>query len=88
VCVFKTLQESGDNHTRCGVCFGGCSERGGWPFRPPCRVSCCADPHRIRGAPPALRQQALELEQLEALAEALLDFGGPEDLATWLGANS
>ena len=34
------------------------------------------------------RIQALELEQLEALAEALLDFGGPEDLATWLAASS
>ena len=28
--------------------------------------------------------QALPLEQLEALAEALLDFGGPADLAVWL----
>jgi len=28
------------------------------------------------------RIQALPLEQLEALAEALLDFSGPEDLAT------
>ena len=28
--------------------------------------------------------QALPLEQLEALAEALLDFSGPADLATWL----
>ena len=34
------------------------------------------------------RIQALELEQLEALAEALLDFGGPEDLAAWLAASS
>ena len=34
------------------------------------------------------RIQALELEQLEALAEALLDFGGPEDLAAWLAAIS
>jgi predicted transposase YdaD len=30
------------------------------------------------------RIQALPLEQLEALAEALLDFGGPADLAAWL----
>jgi len=30
------------------------------------------------------RIQALPLEQLEALAEALLDFTGPADLATWL----
>jgi len=29
---------------------------------------------------------ALPLEQLEALAEALLDFEGPEDLVAWLGA--
>ena len=28
--------------------------------------------------------QALPLEQLEALAEALLDFSGPDDLAAWL----
>jgi predicted transposase YdaD len=28
--------------------------------------------------------QALPLEQLEALAEALLDFSGPTDLAAWL----
>ena len=28
--------------------------------------------------------QALPLEKLEALAEALLDFGGPADLAVWL----
>lgn len=27
---------------------------------------------------------ALPLEQLEALAEALLDFSGPADLAAWL----
>jgi predicted transposase YdaD len=30
------------------------------------------------------RIQALPLEQLEALAEALLDFTGQADLATWL----
>ena len=30
------------------------------------------------------RIQALPLEQLEALAEALLDFTGPADLAAWL----
>ncbi|MFM9099972.1 MAG: DUF4351 domain-containing protein [Cyanobium sp.] len=30
--------------------------------------------------------QALPLEQLEALAEALLDFNGPADLTTWLAA--
>jgi len=28
--------------------------------------------------------QALPLEQLEALAEALLDFSGPADLEAWL----
>ena len=32
--------------------------------------------------------QALPLEQLEALADALLDFQGPTDLAAWLAANS
>ncbi len=30
------------------------------------------------------RIQALPLEQLEALTEALLDFSGPADLAAWL----
>ena len=33
------------------------------------------------------RIQALPLEHLEALADALLDFSGPEDLATWLAAH-
>jgi hypothetical protein len=32
--------------------------------------------------------QALPLGQLEALADALLDFTGPDDLATWLAANA
>ena len=32
--------------------------------------------------------QVLPLEQLEALADALLDFQGPADLAAWLAANS
>ena len=32
--------------------------------------------------------QALPLEKLEALADALLDFQGPADLATWLAANA
>jgi len=31
--------------------------------------------------------QALHLEELEALADALLDFTGPADLAAWLAAN-
>jgi predicted transposase YdaD len=34
------------------------------------------------------RIRALPLVQLEALAEALLDFSGPEDLASWLAANA
>ena len=34
------------------------------------------------------RIEALPLEQLEALAEALLDFNGPGDLSTWLTAHS
>ena len=33
------------------------------------------------------RIQALPLTQLEALAEALLDFSGPADLAIWLAEN-
>jgi hypothetical protein len=32
--------------------------------------------------------QALPLEQLEALADALLDFQDPDDLAAWLAALS
>ncbi|MEI6030895.1 MAG: DUF4351 domain-containing protein [Synechococcaceae cyanobacterium ELA739] len=32
--------------------------------------------------------QALPLERLEALADSLLDFQGPADLAAWLAANS
>ena len=32
--------------------------------------------------------QALPLEKLEALADALLDFQGPADLATWLAGNT
>ena len=31
--------------------------------------------------------QALPVEKLEALADALLDFQGPADLAAWLAAN-
>jgi predicted transposase YdaD len=34
------------------------------------------------------RIQALPLQQLEALAEALLDFSGPADLASWLAAHA
>ena len=34
------------------------------------------------------RIQSLPLEQLEALADALLDLTGPEDLATWLVNNA
>ena len=34
------------------------------------------------------RIQALPLEQLEALADALLDFQGPADLAAWLAQHS
>ena len=33
------------------------------------------------------RIQSLPLEQLESLAEALLDFQGADDLTTWLAAN-
>ena len=36
----------------------------------------------------AAQVQALPLEQLEALADALLDFQGPADLTTWLAANT
>ena len=32
--------------------------------------------------------QALPLEQLEVLAEALLDFGGPADLAAWFAEHA
>jgi len=30
--VLKTLQESSERHTTCGVCFGGWKERCGWPI--------------------------------------------------------
>jgi predicted transposase YdaD len=36
----------------------------------------------------AARIKALPLEQLEALAEALLDFSGPADLSAWLAEHS
>ena len=36
----------------------------------------------------AARVQALSLEQLETLAEDLLDFTGPQDLTAWLAAHS
>ena len=36
----------------------------------------------------AARIKALPLEQLEALAEALLDFSSPADLAAWLAEHS
>ena len=32
--------------------------------------------------------KVLPVEKLEALADALLDFQGPADLAAWLAANS
>jgi hypothetical protein len=32
--------------------------------------------------------QSLPLDQLELLAEALLDFGGPADLAVWLAEHN
>ncbi len=34
------------------------------------------------------RIQALPLEQLETLTDALLDFNGPEDLTAWLAAHA
>jgi predicted transposase YdaD len=34
------------------------------------------------------RIQALPLQQLEALTEALLDFSGPADLAAWLASHA
>ena len=34
------------------------------------------------------RIQALPLKQLEALADALLDFSGPQDLTTWLAEHN
>jgi predicted transposase YdaD len=41
----------------------------------------------ILSAATTARIQALQLEQLEALAEALLDFNGPGDLDAWLAAH-
>jgi predicted transposase YdaD len=37
--------------------------------------------------PTTVQIQALPVEKLEALADALLDFQGPADLAAWLAAN-
>ena len=45
------------------------------PLRPPSEVT-------------TAQIQALPLEQLEALADALLDFQGPADLTAWLAAIS
>jgi predicted transposase YdaD len=38
--------------------------------------------------PTTAQIQALPVETLEALADALLDFQGPADLSAWLAANS
>jgi len=38
--------------------------------------------------PTTAQIQALPLDQLEALADALLDFQGPADLFAWLAANA
>jgi predicted transposase YdaD len=38
--------------------------------------------------PTTVQIQALPVEKLEALADALLDFQGPADLSAWLAANS
>jgi predicted transposase YdaD len=40
------------------------------------------------GEATSARIQALPLEQLEALSEALLDFCGPADLAAWLASHA
>jgi hypothetical protein len=42
---------------------------------------------RQEGEATTAQIQVLPLEQLEALADALLDFQGPADLAAWLAAN-
>ena len=38
--------------------------------------------------PTTVQIQALPVEKLEALADALLDFQGPVDLAAWLDGNT
>jgi predicted transposase YdaD len=38
--------------------------------------------------PTTARIQALPLQQLEALTDALLDFSGPADLAAWLAEHA
>ena len=50
--------------------------------------SASSPPLRPPNDPTTARIQALPLEQLEALAEALLDFGGPADLAVWLAEHA
>jgi len=58
------------------------------PGTPPGGTSGGRSPRRSSCGPltdaTTARIQALPLEQLEALADALLDFTGPADLATWL----
>ncbi|MCP9910867.1 DUF4351 domain-containing protein [Cyanobium sp. BA20m-p-22] len=44
--------------------------------------------HHEQGEPTTAQIQALPVEKLEALADALLDFQGPANLAAWLAANA
>jgi hypothetical protein len=44
--------------------------------------------HHEQGERYTAQIQALPLEKLEALADALLDFQGPADLAAWLAAHT
>ncbi|MBM5826248.1 MAG: DUF4351 domain-containing protein [Cyanobacteria bacterium M_surface_10_m2_119] len=50
------------------------------------QVRACRTGDASQPCPPktCARIQAMPLDQLEALAEALLDFAGPADLAAWL----
>ena len=60
------------------------SERPTLDQRSAARISRCGPLSEATTA----RIQALQLDQLEALADALLDFQGPADLASWMSANS
>ncbi|NBS98910.1 MAG: DUF4351 domain-containing protein, partial [Betaproteobacteria bacterium] len=51
---------------------------------PWCSLKCRCTPTK---ASTTAQIQALAVEKLEALADALLDFQGPADLAAWLAAN-
>jgi hypothetical protein len=64
--------------------LGWAIRRAGRP-KPPLSPYVCSNAAAARSTPnKQARIQALPLSALEALADALLDFEGPEDHKTWL----